>query len=328
MWVYPPYQAYVDQHRNYDYPHNEYIQILLEYGAVGLGLALAGLLVVAGGLARGVLRSRSREGAFLLAGAGGALAASLVHAVFDFNFHIFPNPHALVWIGGVAWGVWFAREKGLDFSEGRRRRLRLGISATGALACGLGAWIALSGGLSYAWNLKAEMAREKMDYEKVEQAYRKAIWWDGWNWQPHLGLGNLKVSQAFWLRDPDPAAEQENRTRLAEEAAGHFREAQARNPRDMEVEFGLARALNAMGDREGALEHFRRAAAYQHRHVFYREQLGVQLRQMGRDREALEVFRKNVEDGVAGNVSVLNIQSLERKLAKESAPSPPSQPIP
>ncbi|MGD9781551.1 MAG: O-antigen ligase family protein [Kiritimatiellia bacterium] len=328
VWVYPPYQAYVDEHLNYDYPHNEYIQILLEYGAFGGTLALAGLLAVAWGLARGVLRSRSREGAFLLAGAGGALAASLVHAVFDFNFHIFPNPHALVWMGGAAWGVWFAREQGRDIPEGRARRVRLGISAAGAAACGIGAWLALSGGMSYGWNLKAEMAREKMDYEKVERAYRKAIRWDGWNWKPHLGLGNLKATQAVWLRDPDPAAEKEIRKRLAEEAAGHFREAKARNSRDMEIEFGWARALNAMGDRDGALEHFRRAATYQHRHVFYREQLGVQLRQMGRDPEALDIFRKNVEDKVAGGVSALNIRSLERKLAKEAAAAASSPPAP
>jgi len=208
------------------------------------------------------------------------------------------------------------------------RRIRLGLSAAGAAACGIGAWFALSGGMSYGWNLKAEMAREKMDDERAEHAYRKAIRWDGWNWKPHVGLGNLKATQAMWLRDPDLAAEKEIRKRLAEEAAGHFREAQARNSRDMEVEFGWARALNAVGDRDGALEHFRRAAAYQRRHVFYREQLGVQLRQMGRDQEALDVFRKNVEDKVSSGVSELNIQSLERKLAKEAATAAAAPPAP
>ena len=82
------------------------------------------------------------------------------------------------------------------------------------------------------------------------------------------------------------------------------------------------RAANARGDPETALEHFRRAAAYQPRHVFYREQLGVQLRQMGRDREALEVFRRNVAEGVASDVSILNVRALER-LSARPAPVPP-----
>ena len=75
-------------------------------------------------------------------------------------------------------------------------------------------------------------------------------------------------------------------------------------------------------DPEAALEHLRRAAAYQRRHVFYREQLGIQLRQMGRDREALEVFRQNTEDGVASDISALNIRALERKLARETPAAP------
>ena len=49
VWAYPPYQVHVNQHLNWDYAHNEYIQMLLEYGAVGLGLALAAL--AAAGLA-------------------------------------------------------------------------------------------------------------------------------------------------------------------------------------------------------------------------------------------------------------------------------------
>ena len=260
----------------------------------------------------------------LMAGAGGGLAASLIQAFFDFNFHVFPNPHALVWIGGVAWSVWFMQEKGDDPSEGRGRQLRWAMSAAGGAACGVCAWFALSGGISYVWNLKAEIARTGMDLDVAEGDYQKSIRWDGGNWQPHLGLGNLRAVQALWYRDPDPAAEREGKLRLARDAQGYYSAAQALNPCDMAVEFGLARVANATGDREAALEHLRRAATYQRRHLFYREQLGIQLRLMGRDREALEVFRQNVSDGVATDVSTLNIRALERKQAKETAPVPAS----
>ena len=319
VWAYPPYQRHVQRHLNYDFPHNEYIQMLLEYGAAGLALALAGLLGCAWGIARGVLFARSRAGAWLLAGAGGGLAASLIHALFDFNFHIFPNPHVLVWMGGVAWGVWFAQEKGLEPVQGRGRQLRWVAAAAGACACGGCAWLALSGGLSYAWNLKAEIARTQMDWDSAASAYQRAIRWDGWNWQPHLGLGNLHSAQALWVRDPDPAAERELKAQLADEATAHYRRAAELNACDMAVVFGLGRIAQARGDSETALGHFRHAASYQRRHIFYREQLGIQLRAMGREAEALEVFRQNVEDGVATDVSPLNIRALERKQAKEAA---------
>ena len=315
VWAYPPYQRHVREHLTWDFLHNDYLQLLVEHGATGLVLALAGLAVGFWGIARAVRTARSRAGALLLAGAGGGLAASLIQALFDFNFHIFPNPHALVWIGGVAWGVWFLHEQGEEPSEGLRRKLRWAASAGGALACGAGAWLALAAGVSYVWHVKAEIARAGMDWPVAEADYQKAIRRDGKNWQPHLGLGHLAAAKATWFFDPDPEAERSGKRRLAEEARAHYEKALELNPCDMAAVFGLARMANATGDSEGALEQFRRAAAYQRRHVFYREQLGIQLRRMGRDGEALEVFRKNVEDGVATDISALNIASLERSLA-------------
>lgn len=319
VWAYPPYQRHVDQHLTWDFLHNEFLQMQVEYGAIGLGLLLVGLLWGGLGVAAAVCRARSRVSALLLAGAAGGLVASLVHALFDFNFHVFPNPHVLVWIGGVAWGAWWLQEKEAVPAEGFRRGLRWTGMGLGALACGAGAWLAISGGLSYAWNLKGEMARERMEWDEAVVDYGKAIRWDSGNPQPHLGSGKLRSAQALWYRDSDPAAERAGKTRLAAEAQGSLLRAQELNPCDMAVVFALARVRNAMGDPEAALAECLRAAAFQRKHVFYREQVGIQLRRMGRDREALDVFRKNVEDGVAGEVSVLNVRLLESKFAKEAA---------
>ncbi len=322
VWSYPPFQRYVRKHLNYDFPHNEFIQVALEYGAVGLVLVFAGLLACAWGITRGVLTARSRTGSFLLAGAGGSLAACLVHALFDFNFHIFPNPHSLVWIGGVAWGVWFMREKGMQASVGAPRRIRWVVAPLGAVVCGVGAWLALTGGVSYIWNLKAEISRNQLDWDEAEGKYEKSIRWDDRNAHPYQGLGHLKIAQATWFRNPDLAMEQSERHRLAQEAAGHFHQALVQNPCDMSIVFGLARAHNLLGDSEAALDYFLQARTYAPRHVFYREQLGIQLRQMGRDAEALDVFRQNVKDGVATEISTLNIRAIERKQAKEAAAKP------
>ena len=323
-WAYPPFQRNVTQHLHYDYVHNDYIQLALEHGAVGLGLAGLALLVSAWGIGRAVRRSRSDEPAVLLAGAAGALAACLLHALFDFNFHIFPNPHALVWVVGLSWGVWAAMERGVEPPAGREQVLRRAAGAAGAAGCVLGVWWSLSMGMAYYWNLKADLARSRLEWDRVERDYRRAIRWDRLDWQPHLGLGHFKAGRAMWYRDPDLAAEQEGKRQLAEEAIGHYEAALARNPREMAAEFGQARALNAAGRPEEALAHLRRAADYQPRHVFYREQLGIQLRRMGRDREALQVFRRNVEDQVATEVSTLNIRALERSLARENAAAEPA----
>ena len=326
VWAYPPYQRHVRLHLTWDFAHNEFVQMALEYGAVGLGLLLVALLWAGAAACQAVVQARSAEAAWLLAGGLGALAASLIHALFDFNFHIFPNPHALVWIGGVAWGVWFARERGVEPPGARRKGIRRGVAAALAAACGWGAWLALSGGVSYAWNLKGEIARQQMEWEAAELDYVRAIRWDGGNAQPHVGLGHLQSTKAMWWMDPDPAAEREEKIRLANEAIAHYRRALELNPLDMAAVLGLARAHNAIGDAEAALEQYRRAASFQRRHVFYREQLGIQLRRMGRDDEALEIFRNNLEEGIATDVSRMNVRALERKRAAAAKAVPAAAP--
>ena len=319
VWAYPPYQRHVTQHLKYDFIHNDYLQLALEYGGVGLLLAGLALLASLWGIGRGVLRARTDEAAFLLAGTGGALTASLLHALFDFNFHIFPNPHALVWLAGVAWGVWAVMERGPEPVVSRGKVLRRVLGALGAAGCILGAWLALSSGMAYWWNLKGDLAKNRLDWDQVDADYQRAIRWDSWDWKPHLGLGHFNANQALWYRDPDRLAEQEGKRYLAEEAIRQFKAAQERNPLEMAAEFGLARAFNAVGNPEEALDHYRNAARHQKRHIFYREQVGIQLRRMGRDSEALEVFRQNVAEGIATDVSRLNIRTLERKAAREAA---------
>ena len=156
------------------------------------------------------------------------------------------------------------------------------MAVAGAAACAYGAWLALAGGLSYFWFLKGEFARARLEPEAAAAAVGRAVRWDAANAQPHLGLGNVKLAAVF----------------------------------------GLGRVYEAMGDPDAALQEFRRAAAWQRRHVFYREQLGVHLRRAGREAEALDVFRQNAADGVASEVTTLNLRALERKLARPPDPAP------
>ena len=323
IWAYPPYQNHITEHLTWDFLHNEFLQMQVEYGAIGSGLLLMGLLWGGAGLVLAFHRTRSSAAALLLAGLAGAAASSLIHATVDFNFHIFPNPHVLVWLGGVAWGVYFMEDElWLSPSENRWRQGSLVAAGAGALICLAGASLALRGGMSYVWNLKGEIARTQMDWDAAITDYQCALRWDRGNWQPYLGLGNEYLSQALWYRDPDPAAEHAGKQKLASQSEAYLRQAARLNPCDMAVVFSMGRIRNVMGDSEGALADYRRAAAYQHKHVFYREQVGIQLRRMGRDAEALEVFRQNLADGVGKDISRLNIQQLERKLATSAPPAP------
>lgn len=67
------------------YAHNEYLQVLVELGAIGLGLVLLLLVAVVVFVRRG---RRYTEPPTLWAGAVAAVAVLLVHSGFDFLWHI------------------------------------------------------------------------------------------------------------------------------------------------------------------------------------------------------------------------------------------------
>ena len=310
VWTYPPYQKHIDQHLTWDYLHNEYLQMQVEYGAVGFGLLMIALAWSGLGTMAAVMKTRGRASAALLAAAAGGLAASLIQALFDFNFHIFPNPHVLLWTGGVAWGVWFMEEGGAS--------LPVGIGGSVLLQPWRGAVMRLGGLASdgrhfYAWNLKAEMAGpDGMGGGGIW--YAKAITWDDWNWQPHLAGGTEGCSGHLV---PSSDLELNRRGKSAwRRGGGHFQQALARNSCDMAAVLP-ARPKRA-GDSEVALE-LLRAAAYRTT-CLYREQVGIQLVRMKRDREALEVFRKTWQTVLAGRQPVEH-RLLERRLAKEAVPA-------
>jgi O-antigen ligase len=83
-----------------DFAHNDYLQILAEFGALGV-ILLAALLFRA--LAR-VYRAALDPGAhrYLAIACGGAFTAILFHSVVDFNLYIPANAFALAWIAGIA----------------------------------------------------------------------------------------------------------------------------------------------------------------------------------------------------------------------------------
>ena len=324
VWAYPPYREHTDQILTYDMLHNDLLQMLVEYGWAGLAVA-GGLYLWAMGLfAVRSVRARDEASALLDMAAVGALAASGLHALFDFNFRIFPNPHVLVLLCGVALGRSAGRE-GTGWTVRKRWGGAL-LSVVTVAACLAGLWFSLAGRQAYWWNLRGDAAASKSEYAAAEDAYRRAIRWDPQNWQPWLGLGNLKSAQGFWYRAPDEEAQAQGKRALGDAAREAYLVAGRLNPGDMNVEYGLARAENAAGNPEAALEHCRKAAAYQHKHVFYREQLGLQLKLMGREDEALEVFKQNIADGVGWSTSRLNVRILERKAAnraKEAAVADP-----
>lgn len=293
VWAFPKHQRVAKKILRYDYPHNEYVQTLAEYGGIGGGVLAAGLLAGAFLFLRGVRRTESSVAAGLLCGAAGSAAAGAIHAFFDFNFHIFANPYVLACIGGTAWGVWLAppREdwEGGGYTEEEPVRCGWGRRLAG---CGLAvAFLALGtlagrGGLSYWSWLKGEMEMGRFEWDAAEEQFQRAVDWCGWNDQPMTSMGDLRTTQAIWFRRADPEAQRAGKAELAQEAEEWYRRALEANPYQVDAMYGIGRARQAAGDEAGALEWMKTATDAAPTYLYYQNQYAMALRRAGRLEEA------------------------------------------
>ncbi|MFH0954138.1 MAG: O-antigen ligase family protein [Verrucomicrobiota bacterium] len=317
QWVYPQYKSH-NMQLLFNYAHNEYLHTLAESGIVGFGLLAVLVVSVLFRLLRWSGRASRDKDAFLLAGLVGSIAASLAHAVFDFNFHLFANNHVLVLLAGtVVAGLYVSDDVKAVALPPRWSRAAWGAGALAAFVMALAVAQAFVG---YGFHFLGERDRARFRMQEAVREYRASARVDPGNWRAYLGLANVDQSRSFW--NLDAAARQEQ----AAQSLTLYERARALNPYDMDVLFGMSKACNVLGDRERSLELLREIVKRDPYHQFYAVQLGLRLRSLGRDEEALAVFEKAQEMG--DNEAVpLNIEALHKKLSAEKAARAESTPL-
>ncbi len=212
-----------------DRVHNEYLNLLADWGAVGGVIVLAGMGIFIFHLRKTWPHVRREENdfgtgqsnrfAFFLGGMGG-LAALAVHSVVDFNLHIPAN--ALVGITLLALVASHARFT----SEQHWRRLRRPMKiiftiVLGGVACYLATQTWRLGGEAY-WLARAE--RQPVFSTPRAEALGRAFKWEPGNFQTAYAIG-----ECFRTQSLDGG---ENFADLARTAMEWYAAASQRNPHD------------------------------------------------------------------------------------------------
>lgn len=306
-WVYPHYWHHLKIYIDPEFAHNEYLQLAAELGIAGLLLMVAtlGWLVVR--LIRLIRQGDTERGDYLIAGFVGAFAASAVHAVFDFNFHIYANAQVLAAFGGITISVLYM---GRHLSPARWA-VALGTARWAGL------WIAIvlvplfftaRAFVSNHYVVRGSALSRDAQMDDAIASYRRAIRIAPSNGAAHRGLGQALSAQAFWNLDREAKSAQ------ATEALAALQRALTLNPWDAEALFGVSRAYNTLGDQEQALASLRDLLERVPHHKGYGLELGLQLRTMQKYEEALDVFKQYRTSENHQQVD-LNIRFLQRKLA-------------
>lgn len=313
-WMHPPHKSWPSD-LWLTFAHNEYLHLASDYGVAGailLGAALGWCLLRLLIFYRRISRERD---AYLIAGLVGALVASMGHAFFDFNYHVFALNHLLFLFAGVVMASLYASGdlKSRKVTPAGWALISVPLVLLSIIATGMSAQMAASDILMR----RAEEDRKKLDWNAAEVLYGRAARLDPGNWLTHLELGNLYRRRGFWSLD------QEYREQRLQQAITAFERALALNPQDMHAVYGLGKAYYQLGDEERSLELLRQAADYWRYDAFFPVQLGLQLRQMRRYEEALEVFleaRTFSDDPLIDN----NIRALRRLIRERGDGGPPS----
>ena len=242
----------------------------------------------------------------------GALVTGLVHACFDFNFHVFANDMVLALVAGV---VFSSLEKP-ENREARAPAFRwiwiVYYSAVLALT-GMVLVQSLRFGLSYGYTWAGQRASLLFREEEARADFQKALRWMPDYWVPLLREAEGVSSRCLWERDD---AEKKH---LAEQAFALYSRVRVLNPLESEIQNGESRLYALLGDGEKALACLQEVLDEAPNEVFFLNRKGIQLRLMGRLEEAKACFERANQLSF-NNISAMNLQLIQRAEAAEPRP--------
>jgi O-antigen ligase len=227
--------------------HSDYLELLAEYGLLGLGCATAFLaLHLASGFSglRQILAEKLRPGAppasnemALVTGALAGLGAVLVHSAIDFNFHLPANTLVAAFLFGILAGPRLAGESSVFAPALRRSAFALAT----ALPAGILVWFTIA---TYPAELLGEKARVALRDHHYPDAWglaERALAYDSRN--PYLHFQAAQAQHFLTQGTTDPAS----RISLHESADNALEKALALSPHDTPLLLLHAQILDLLG---------------------------------------------------------------------------------
>lgn len=258
--------------------HNEYLELLAEYGLVGGLLVLWVLIRISVRMVHFIKTAARPYHALPAAALLGVLAGTAVHGFFDFELRIFPNALMLALLAGCAAAPLMQVSPA---GHPKRNTVIQRIFASAVLLTALWSVQVMSSGWIRAWGDRLLL---KQEFLRAEKCFTAAAGIDPQNWRAQMGLGQIYYHRRYYELDPVRKHERA----LEEQKA--YSDAYRINTKKEEVVYGLGRVELFLGNRDKGLDYLRQAANYKRFNDFYWRKLGIELRKAGLYEEALAAF--------------------------------------
>lgn len=306
-FVYPHYRSHLVMYTDPKFAHNEYLHLLADYGLIGLILCSIFFVAAAFGFLRFLRGSEREKDAHMVAGLSGAVAAALVHGIFDYNLHTFSISHALIAFAGItASGLFASGDLKARTVDGWRRGV-IWITSASVLLVVMAVLTRMF--IAYLITLSANKDKDLLRILAAESKYTRAAAIDPLAWEPRLALADLARLQGFWNID------KELRAKRNEDALRLYGEVLALNPWNADALFGTYKTHMNMRQKEKGLELLFRLVDTIPHHAYYLVELGLRLREIGRDDEALVYFEKSLQ-AQPSEMARVQIADIKAKKAK------------
>lgn len=288
------------------YVHNDYLQLLSEYGLIGTVLFGAAVVLVWGLLIRVYRKTVVFNERAFAAAAMTALFMQHIHGLVDFNLQIPAN--ALVMMALVGLSLCRAKEVGV-VQAAPLPRLSRGVLSFASilivLVCFTSVWQNFWGAQHL---LKGEDFASKIEWELAEEELAKAWAVDPQDYRIPTALGDLFRVQATWAIEKDWRDELSDKARNWYEVAGQL------NPLSSEIVHRKAELETWAGDRAAAEALYLEAISMDPYNAFINTQYGIWLRSEDRTLDALEIFRNVLEWVPDEEASLANLKAIEAEL--------------
>ena len=314
-FTFPKYrETFKDQRIVTGHPHNEYLELISDYGLIGFSLFSTAWLSSLYILFKHSIQSRDKRHKIFGFSAISMIIGTMVHSFFDFQMHIFPNAMVFSFLLAISLAPQKNNIKNFEFSFLQKNKNYFLVILIITYFIGLIFCVKILTSSIYRAQSEVKFNQYADKNYVSSNLINRSIWLDSQNWRAYKQLAKIYSNNRYYNLNLDEKID------LAKLELEFYKKANSINPHDPEVFVGIGKALLFIGRNtsnysyvDEGFEWLYKACNYRKFNNIYWWVLGTELRINNRYDEALSIFKKTNKKELSKSINS-NIQWIERKI--------------